>query len=71
MKEVQNNEYYGDNDQRVNPTACARKSWTDVPAKKAEKPQYYKNYDDEPDKRHEISPLPSFVPNTSSAADHE
>ena len=62
MKEVQNNEYYGDNDQRVNPTACARESWAYVPAKKAKQPQYYKNYDDEPDKRHEISPLPSIVP---------
>jgi len=41
VKQVQNNEYDGDNDQRVNPTACLRESWAYVPAKKAEQPQDY------------------------------
>lgn len=44
-KELQHQEYDGDNDQRVNPTTCLRKPWAYIPTEKAEKPQYYQNYD--------------------------
>jgi hypothetical protein len=39
-KQFQYDEYDNDNDQNVNPTASARKTWTYVPTKKAEQPQY-------------------------------
>jgi hypothetical protein len=35
-KQLQYDEYDGDNEQRVNPTACARETWTDIPAESAE-----------------------------------
>jgi len=35
-EQLQYDEYDGDHDQRMNPTACLRESWTDVPAEKAE-----------------------------------
>jgi hypothetical protein len=54
-KEVQYDEYDGDNDQSMNPTACFREAWTNVPAEKAEQPQDYQNHDDSP--QHEISPF--------------
>jgi len=38
---MQYDEYDGDNDQCVNPTAGARESWAYVPTEKAEQPQYY------------------------------
>jgi hypothetical protein len=38
---MQYDEYDGDNDQKVNPTAGAREAWTYVPTEKAEQPQYY------------------------------
>jgi len=37
--EVQYDEYDGDNDQSVNPTAGLWEPWTDVPTEKAEQPQ--------------------------------
>ena len=40
-KEVQYDEYDGDNDQNMDPTACLWESWTYVPTEKAEQPQYY------------------------------
>jgi len=40
-KQLQYDEYDGDNEQRVNPTACLRESWTYVPPEKSEQPQYY------------------------------
>jgi hypothetical protein len=40
-KEVQYDQYDGDNDQSVNPTAGLREAWTYVPAEKPEQPQYY------------------------------
>jgi hypothetical protein len=54
-KELQQDEYDGDNDQNVNPAAGARKAWTDVPAEKAKQPKYDKNHNNCP--QHEISPL--------------
>jgi hypothetical protein len=39
-EQLQYDEYDGDNEQRMNPTAGLRESWTDVPAEKAEKPQH-------------------------------
>jgi hypothetical protein len=38
-KKVQDDEYDGDNDQNVNPTACFREAWTDPPTEKPEQPQ--------------------------------
>jgi hypothetical protein len=35
-EQLQYDEYDGDNEQCVNPTACLRESWTYVPAEKAE-----------------------------------
>jgi hypothetical protein len=35
---MQYDENDDDNDQDVNPTACLREAWTDVPTKKAEQP---------------------------------
>jgi len=35
-EQLQYDEYDGDNDQSMNPTAGLRESWTDVPAEKAE-----------------------------------
>jgi len=40
-KEVQYDEYDGDNDQNVNPTASFRESWTYIPTEKSEQPQDY------------------------------
>jgi hypothetical protein len=37
---VQYDEYDGDNDQRVNPSAGLREAWADVSTEKAEQPQY-------------------------------
>jgi hypothetical protein len=37
---MQYDEYDGDNDQNMDPTACLRKPWTYVPTEKAEQPQY-------------------------------
>jgi hypothetical protein len=48
MKKVQNDEYDDDNDQNVDPTACLREPWTDIPTEKAEQPKYEKYYDDSP-----------------------
>jgi len=39
-EQLQYDENDGDNEQRVNPTAGLRESWTEVPAEKAEYPQY-------------------------------
>jgi len=36
---AQYDEYYGDNDQSMDPTACLRETWTDVPTEKAKQPQ--------------------------------
>ena len=55
MKQVQYDEYDGDNDQSVNPTACAREAWADVSTEKAEQPQDDQNHDDNP--QHKISPF--------------
>jgi hypothetical protein len=52
---MQYDEYDGDNDQDVNPTAEAREPWTYVPTQKAEQPQDEQNNDDSP--QHEISPF--------------
>ena len=41
FKEVQYDEYDGDNDQKVDPTPGAREAWAYVPTEKAEQPQYY------------------------------
>jgi hypothetical protein len=41
MKEAQYNEYDRDDDQSMDPAACAREIWTYVPAEKAEQPQNY------------------------------
>ena len=40
-KDLQYDEYDGDNDQSVNPIAGARDPLTYVPTEKAEQPQYY------------------------------
>jgi hypothetical protein len=40
VQEVQYDEDQGDYDQRVNPIAGARESWTYVPTEKPEQPQY-------------------------------
>jgi hypothetical protein len=40
-KEVQQDEYDGDNDQSMNPITGAREAWTYVPTEKAEQPQDY------------------------------
>jgi hypothetical protein len=55
IKEIQYDEYDGDNDEKMDPTAGFRDSWTDVRTKKAEQPQDYENYDDRP--HFEISPF--------------
>jgi hypothetical protein len=47
-KEVQYDEYDGNNDQSMDPTAGAREVWTYVPTEKAERPQDYENHDDSP-----------------------
>jgi hypothetical protein len=52
---VQYDEYDGDYDQSMDPTACFREAWAYVSTQKAEQPQYYQNYDDSP--QHEISPF--------------
>jgi len=52
---AQYDEYDGDNDQNMDPTACLREAGADVPAEKAKKPQDDQNYDDSP--QHEISPF--------------
>jgi hypothetical protein len=57
-KEVQDDEYDGNDDQRVDPTSGSRESWADIPAEKAEKPQYYQDDDDSP--QHEIFPLMNY-----------
>jgi hypothetical protein len=41
IKQVQYDEYDGDYDYRMNPTACFWEAWADVGAEKAEQPQYY------------------------------
>jgi hypothetical protein len=51
-KEVQYDEYDGDNDQNVYPISGARETWNDPPAEKAKQPQDEQNYDDGP--QHEI-----------------
>ena len=48
MKQAQYDEYDGNYDQGVDPTAGAREAWTYVPTEKAEQPQNYQNYDDNP-----------------------
>jgi hypothetical protein len=40
-EEIKDDEDRRNNQQRVNPTASAWKSWTNVAAEKAEEPQYY------------------------------
>jgi hypothetical protein len=55
MQKCQNNQYDGDDDQDMDPTAGFREAWADSPAEKAEQPQYYQDYDDSP--QHEISPF--------------
>jgi len=55
MQQVQYDEYDGDNDQRMDPTAGLWEPWADIPTEKAEQPQDDKNYDDSP--QHEISPF--------------
>jgi hypothetical protein len=55
MKQVQYDEYDGDNDQNMNPTAGLREPWADVPTEKAKQPQNDYNYDDSP--QHKISPF--------------
>jgi hypothetical protein len=52
---VQYDEYDGDNDQNVNPTAGTREPWAYVPTKEAKQPQYKENYDDSP--QHDVSPF--------------
>jgi len=47
-KELQDNEYDGDDDQNVNPTASFREAWTYIATEKAEQPQDYQNHDDGP-----------------------
>ena len=54
-KQFQYDEYDGDNDQKVDPTASAREAWTYVPTEETEQPQYYENHDNSP--QHEISPF--------------
>jgi hypothetical protein len=54
-KEMQDDEYDGDNDQNMDPTAGFREAWTDSPTEKAEQPQDEQNYDDSP--QHEVSPF--------------
>lgn len=39
----------------MDPTACPRKAWADVPTQKAEQPEDDENYDDCP--KHEITPF--------------
>jgi hypothetical protein len=41
-------EYDGNNEQRVDPIACAWEAWTYSPAESAKQPKYYQNYDDNP-----------------------
>jgi hypothetical protein len=55
VKQGQYDEYDGDNDQKMDPTAGARKAWAYVPAQKAKQPQYDQNDNDSP--QHEISPF--------------
>jgi hypothetical protein len=55
MQKAQNNQYDGDNDQRMDPTAGLREAWADATTEKAEQPQDYQNYDDCP--YHKISPF--------------
>lgn len=59
MQKVQNNQYNYNHEQNMDPTACFRKSRTNVPTEKAEQPQYYQDYDDSP--QHEISPFELFA----------
>jgi hypothetical protein len=53
-KEVQDDKNDRNNEQRVNPVPSAGKPWADAPTKKAEQPQYDKNYYDSP---HDFSPF--------------
>ena len=59
MKEAQYNKYDRDDDQSMDPTACAWEIWTYIPAEKAEQPQNYQNDDDSP--QHEISPFNALL----------
>jgi hypothetical protein len=52
---VQHDEYDGNDEQSMDPTACLRETWTDTPTEKAEKSQDHQNYDNSP--QHEISPF--------------
>ena len=53
-KQVQYDEYDGENDQNVNPAAGAREPWTNVRTEEAEQPQHYEYHDDGP--QHAIPP---------------
>jgi hypothetical protein len=54
-KQFQDDEYDGDHDQKVNPTADFREPRADVPAEKSKQPKDYENYDDGP--QHGIPPF--------------
>jgi hypothetical protein len=54
-KEIQYNEYDGDDEQDVDHVAGLRETRADAPAEKAEQPQHDQNHDDSP--QHEISPF--------------
>jgi hypothetical protein len=56
---MQDDEYDGDHDQGMDPTACLWKTWHNAPAEKAKQPQDDQNYDDSPD--HNISPFERFA----------
>jgi hypothetical protein len=53
-QQAQYDKYDGNNEQRMNPTACLGETWNYAPAEKAEQPQDHQNYDNSP--QHEISP---------------
>jgi len=55
---VQYDEYDGDNDQCMDPTAGLREAWADSATEKAEQPQDDQDYNDSP--QHEVSPFEWF-----------
>ena len=50
---AQYDEYDGDHDQRMNPTASLRETWADIPTEKAKHPENHQDYNERP--QHEIS----------------
>jgi hypothetical protein len=54
-QQTQNNEDHYNDNQNMNPAACLREAWTDVPTKKAEQPEDQQDHNDGP--QHDISPF--------------